>query len=169
MGTWKTRGLRGSTLEELINRTNEKYLEGGLALIQKIPTPITPIKIDKDYVEEITDDVPVYRTEYYTDTEERPVYRQEPVYKTKYYYEIDKWLYERSVKTSGKDKNPYWGEVILASDERISSKRDNYSILGFNKKQKEKSITLSYEDWNSLNVGETVTLKVSFGYGEIVE
>ena len=43
-----SRGLRGSTLEELINRTNEKYQENGLALIQKIPTPITPIKIDKD-------------------------------------------------------------------------------------------------------------------------
>ena len=48
MGTWNSRGLRGSTLEELINRTNEKYLENGLALIQKIPTPITPIKIDKE-------------------------------------------------------------------------------------------------------------------------
>lgn len=48
MPTWNSRGLRGSTLEELINRTNEKYLECGLALIQKVPTPITPIKIDKD-------------------------------------------------------------------------------------------------------------------------
>lgn len=47
MGTWKTRGLRGSTLEELINRSNESYREKGLALIQKIPTPITPIAIDK--------------------------------------------------------------------------------------------------------------------------
>ena len=48
MGTWNSRGLRGSTLEDLINRTNEKYLENGLALIQKIPTPITPVKIDKE-------------------------------------------------------------------------------------------------------------------------
>ena len=48
MPTWKSRGLRGSTLEELINRTNEKYLELGLALIQKIPTPITPINIEKE-------------------------------------------------------------------------------------------------------------------------
>ena len=48
MATWNSRGLRGSTLEELINRTNEKYQENGLALIQKIPTSITPIKIDKD-------------------------------------------------------------------------------------------------------------------------
>lgn len=46
MPTWKTRGLRGSALEELINRTNETYREKGLALIQKIPTPITPIEMD---------------------------------------------------------------------------------------------------------------------------
>lgn len=48
MATWNSRGLRGSTLEEFINRTNEKYLEHGLALIQKVPTPITPINIDKE-------------------------------------------------------------------------------------------------------------------------
>lgn len=48
MATWGTRGLRGSTLEEMINRTNEKYRENGLALIQKIPTPITPINIEKE-------------------------------------------------------------------------------------------------------------------------
>lgn len=47
MATWNSRGLRGSTLEELLNRTNEKYLLNNLALIQKIPTPITPINIDK--------------------------------------------------------------------------------------------------------------------------
>lgn len=47
MATWNSRGLRGSTLEELLNRTNEKYLQNNLALIQKVPTPITPINIDK--------------------------------------------------------------------------------------------------------------------------
>ena len=49
MGTWNSRGLRGATLEEFINRTNERYKEQGLALIQKIPTPITPVKIDKEH------------------------------------------------------------------------------------------------------------------------
>ena len=48
MATWNSRGLRGSTLEEFINRTNEYYLNHKLALIQKIPTPITPVKIDKE-------------------------------------------------------------------------------------------------------------------------
>ena len=47
MATWNSRGLRGSVLEDMVNRTNEKYREKGLGLIQKIPTPITPITIDK--------------------------------------------------------------------------------------------------------------------------
>lgn len=48
MGTWNTRGLRGSTLEDFINRSNDSYREKKLALIQKVPTPITPISIDKE-------------------------------------------------------------------------------------------------------------------------
>ena len=48
MATWSSRGLRGSTLEEFINHTNERYGELGLALVQKIPTPITPVKIDQE-------------------------------------------------------------------------------------------------------------------------
>lgn len=48
MATWSSRGLRGSTLEEMINLTNEKYREQKIGLIQKIPTPIKPIHIDKD-------------------------------------------------------------------------------------------------------------------------
>ena len=39
MGTWNSRGLRGSTFEELINMTNDIYTEKNLALVQKIPTP----------------------------------------------------------------------------------------------------------------------------------
>jgi len=43
----KVHGLRGSSLEEMINLTNEQYASKGLGLIQKVPTPITPITIDK--------------------------------------------------------------------------------------------------------------------------
>ena len=48
MATWESRGLRGSALEDMINMTNEKYRDQGLALVQKIPTPIKPLKIDKE-------------------------------------------------------------------------------------------------------------------------
>ena len=48
MGTWNTRGLRGSALEDLINISNERYQTAGLALIQKVPTPIKPMRMDKE-------------------------------------------------------------------------------------------------------------------------
>ncbi len=46
MAYWNSRGLRGSALEETINFTNEQYRKKGLALLQKIPTPITPVQVD---------------------------------------------------------------------------------------------------------------------------
>lgn len=49
MASWSSRGLRGSMLEESLNMTNEKYRRERLALIQKIPTPITPIEFDKEH------------------------------------------------------------------------------------------------------------------------
>ena len=43
----KKQGLRGSAFEEAINKTIELYRTKKIALIQKIPTPITPVKLDK--------------------------------------------------------------------------------------------------------------------------
>ena len=48
MAAWNSRGLRGSALEDYINMTNEKYLTNHLGLIQKIPTPIPPIRMNKE-------------------------------------------------------------------------------------------------------------------------
>jgi len=46
MAYWNTRGLRGSAFEELIDMTNQLYGQKGLAVIQKVPTPITPVAVD---------------------------------------------------------------------------------------------------------------------------
>jgi len=46
MAYWKTQGLRGSTFEETISLTNQLYLQRGLGIIQKIPTPITPVEVN---------------------------------------------------------------------------------------------------------------------------
>ncbi len=48
MGYYKSRGLRGSAFEELINLTNDKYRDQGLACIEKIPTPIKVTKINNE-------------------------------------------------------------------------------------------------------------------------
>lgn len=48
MSYWNSRGLRGDELEEQINRTNELYREKRLAVVQKVPTPIKPIRISPE-------------------------------------------------------------------------------------------------------------------------
>ena len=44
----KKQGLRGSAFEAAINKTIDIYRDKKIALIQKIPTPITPVKLDKN-------------------------------------------------------------------------------------------------------------------------
>jgi len=45
---WKSRGVRGSALEEIIDLTNDFYLKKGLARVDKVPTPIKIIDQGKD-------------------------------------------------------------------------------------------------------------------------
>jgi len=45
---WAGKGARGAKLEELVNMTNERYAQQNLALMQKIPTPITPVRFDRE-------------------------------------------------------------------------------------------------------------------------
>jgi recombination protein U len=46
MAYWATRGLRGSAFEEMIGLTNQLYMRRGAAVIQKVPTPITPVEVN---------------------------------------------------------------------------------------------------------------------------
>ncbi|MBQ2679695.1 MAG: Holliday junction resolvase RecU [Firmicutes bacterium] len=48
MGYWNSMGLKGSGFEEMINFTNDFLQKRGAAVIQKIPTPITPVEMSKD-------------------------------------------------------------------------------------------------------------------------
>ena len=92
------------------------------------------------------------------------------MYRTKYYYEIDKWLYERSVETSGTNKSPYWGDPNLASDERTSTQSETYMVKGIDIKTEETiSFSLSLEDWSSLDVDQNLKVKITLGHGEILE
>lgn len=49
MGYWHSRGLRGSYLEDMINQSNNIYLDQGLAVVQKLPTSITPVELDREH------------------------------------------------------------------------------------------------------------------------
>lgn len=49
MGYWGDHGLRGSYLEDCINQSNQIYMEKNLAVVQKIPTAITPVELDREH------------------------------------------------------------------------------------------------------------------------
>lgn len=122
------------------------------------------------YFEEVKSQRPVYETYYETEYYDKPVYRQEPVYQTKYYYEIDKWIFKRNIKTQGMNKNPYWGEIVLSDNERVSTKKETYYIIATDTNGKIKEILVQYETWNNLEIGQSVKMKKSiFGYGEVVQ
>ena len=114
--------------------------------------------------EEITEQVPVYGTEEYQEA----VYISVPVYETKYYYEIQRWIHGRYVKSSGTGLEPYWGEVILGEKERQGSSSETYTIVGVDEDGEQMTVTMSYNDYMKLEIGAVVKVKVTFGYAEIV-
>lgn len=99
------------------------------------------------------------RTEYYT----VEITTMEPVYATKYYYDIDRWVYSRSVTTSGADKKPYWGEVVLNDKERKGESREKYQI-GVILEDSPKYFELKKADWEKLKVGAKLKIK-TFRFG----
>lgn len=128
------------------------------------------IDLGNGYFEERIESVPVYETVWETEEYEEPVYVSVPVYDTKYYYEIDKWLYERSIVTSGNDKFPYWGKIQLNDDERKADMKESYSFSGSDEGNQNMNISVSYSDWQTINIGETLKVKINLlGYGSLVK
>lgn len=99
---------------------------------------------------------PVYRTEYYTETHEEPVYEQKPVYKTKYYYEIKRWFDLKEYSSNGTDKEPYWNEnYTLTENQRDTDRRESYYIY-YDDGSKDKT---SYNEWLSTDIGDGYYVK----------
>lgn len=112
------------------------------------------------YFEEITKQVPRYRTEYRTETYEEPVYRKDPVYKTKYYYEIDKWVYDRTLRTEGYDKDTYFYEYTPITNERFGSKSKDYTFYGLVDGE-QKDMDVNETVWLKYDIGDIIPIKIN--------
>lgn len=101
---------------------------------------------------------PVYRTEYYTETVKKPVYRSVPRYATKYYYNIWRWTPSRDVTASGEDHQAAWPEYTLAENEREGQRTEAYRFTVEHTKGKEGPATyrLAESDWLNVNVGDQI-------------
>lgn len=113
------------------------------------------------YFENVAVETPRYKTEYYTEYEERPVYRQDPVYATKYYYDIWRWEATRDVKTSNHDQNPYWGDTNLSANEREGSKKESYYVE-LKIKKKKVTYSVSFTDWQQLNQKDSYKIEIHY-------
>jgi len=107
--------------------------------------------------EEVSRQVPVYKTEYYTETVSQPVYRQEPRYATKYYYTIWRWTPTREVSAGGEDHNAAWPEATLGENEREGQKAEEYRFTVENEKKKaHDTYRLAEAAWRNVNVGDSL-------------
>jgi hypothetical protein len=122
------------------------------------------------YAEEIEHRTPRYRTEYYTETHQEPVYRDEPVYQTKYYYTVWRYVYDHTESTSGisttaQTSTPVWPEVHLQSDQRTGKRTEEYSVACHNAKNKTATYTVNDQTlWEQLIPGNTYKVKISAGH-----
>lgn len=106
---------------------------------------------------------PKYRTEYKTEYYEEAVYKDVPVYDTKYYYEIERWVYNRTEKSNGIDTIPYWPDYTLDSNERVSTKNESYEIKVY-VADKDKTYTYSCTDqleWEQYKLEQSVSITVT--------
>lgn len=140
--------------ETVNEQKSERYISG-------YKTVTEHVDLGNGYFETRTHQEPEYSTRYYTVQTQKPVYKSEPVYKTKYYYDIDRWMYERTVTAEG-ENDPYWPEITnLDDNERTGTRTEKYSITGINDKNKEKTYKISYDLWEQIHVGDEIDVIVS--------
>lgn len=114
------------------------------------------------FSEQVAHHTPKYRTEYYTDTHQEPVYRDDPVYRTKYYYTVWRYIYDHTETTSGDYSiEPYWANYTFVGDQREGGRTTIYQI---NSSDGDTYYARDYELWKNLIPGGTYHIKVSFKY-----
>lgn len=117
------------------------------------------------FSEEVEHSTPRYRTEYYTETHEEPVYRDDPVYRTKYYYTVWRYIYDHSEISSGINNEPYWPEYQFVGDQREGTRHEKYIVNYTDKKGNSAQYNLQDQAlWQSMVVGKTYQVKVSLSY-----
>ncbi len=99
----------------------------------------------------------------------KPKYREEPVYGQKCYFEVDKWVTDRTAKASGqsKDDEPRWPEVSLSKTgtckgcEREGARSETYTLRFVDKKASEAhDCPVDREKWDQTEVGSKWTAEV---------
>lgn len=149
--------------DHILDHYDEVTVQKSREVLDGYDTHTRTIDLGNGYFEEETYETPRYRTEYYTETESVPVYRDDPVYAKKYYYDIWKWVPSRNVSTSGNGHNAYWGDLNLSDNEREGAHSEKYSVTFTGKNDKTYTYELLESEWNKFEIGQKYKIKVQTG------
>ncbi len=123
-------------------------------------TTYTHEDMGNGYFQEVAHEEPVYRTEYYTETVQEPVYVDVPRYQTKYYYNIWRWVPGRYAEASEHSTSPYWPDPELKEDEREGQRAEVYrftvELKQKNGEVQRQTYRIAFSDWQNLHLGDSL-------------
>ena len=148
--------------EEVFDGYDTDYIDLGNGQCDVVQTP----RYRTEYRTE-SYQVPKYHTEWHTEYYEEPVYKDVPVYKTKYYYDIDKWLYDSTLTTIGRDHSPYWSDTDIPEDVenpeygdlRLGSRKETYTVKFTDDKGEPYTLNYNLAEWSAFEIGDELRYK----------
>lgn len=146
--------------DHVLDHYEEREVERSREVLDHYDYSYDYVDLGNGYYEEVEHSTPVYKTEYYTETEQYPVYVDVPVYDTKYYYTIWRWIKNRVASASGTAHDEYWPETALADNERTADTREKYRFT-YTSGKKEKEFAIGYDEWRKLSAGDSIKIKSS--------
>ena len=109
--------------------------------------------------EQVEHQRPVYKTEYYTETESRPVYISVPRMATWYVYSIWRWTQSRTATASGADHSPAWPDTNLGENEREGGSRtEEYTFTVQDEKNAKTTWRIAEADWEHISAGDRISI-----------
>lgn len=144
--------------DEVIDHYESVEVQRSREVLDHYETYYTYQDNGKGSFEEISHERPVYKTEYYTETEQRPVYSTVPQYQTKYYFNIWRWMLSRDATASGSDHNVSWPSYTLGENEREGQRYEIYCFTAKSSEGSGKTFTycLAEKDWMNINIGDSI-------------
>lgn len=152
--------------DQVLDHYETVYEERSREVLDGYDTYYTYEDMGNGYFDQVEHNTPRYRTEYYTESHQEPVYVSVPAYETKYYYTVYRWSYERTETASG-HTDPAWPAVTYGENEREASRSESYAITYADAKGYQTTFECDYGLWSQLRIGESYSVKLQ--RGEIVE